>query len=200
MSPGIDQYLAQVVAKTLPPDNAIRTGRVTSLDGGSVTVLVNGGLVPAGYLTSYVPRLNDTVALTRQDAGWPVLGSLYGDAAPVTDEGNPFADEWHLFTLSSGWTHRSGTPGLQYRFAWSPDFVLIMGQILPGTVAENQLIATLPPAYRPKAEQIMLARKAPNAFLTVAIQADGSVRIYDTAGASVVQFGTQIMSRTTEAF
>lgn len=171
--------------QALPPDNEIRTGQVAAIDGGSVRVLVNGGVVPAGYLTSYVPRVQDTVALVRQKAGWLVLGSLYGSAAPTPT--NPFADDWHLFDLQSGWTHRGGTPGLQYRFAWSPDFIIIMGQILPGTIADNQLIANLPPAYRPDQESLFIARKTAGAYCIFAIQNDGTVRIYDSAGSTVVQ-------------
>lgn len=184
-NPSIDPYLAQALTAALPPDNAIRTGTLYAIDGGTVRVLVNGGIVQAGYLTSYEPRVNDTVALVRERAGWLILGSLYGDAAPA--ETNPFADEWHLLSLSNGWTHRPGFPGLQYRFAWSPDFVMIMGEIVPGTTADNTLIATLPAAYRPNGEIIVLHRKGAGAFGILAIQADGTVRCYDSVGTGVMQ-------------
>lgn len=193
-NPSIDPYLALAMQRAVPPDNAIRTGRVFALDGGAVRVEVNGGLVDAGYLTSYVPRLNDTVALVRQDAGWLVLGSLYGDAAPSPT--NPFADEFHLLTLVSGWTHRAGFPGLQYRYAWSPDFVMIMGEIVPGTTADNTLITTLPADYRPASEIIILHRKAAGAFGILAIQNDGTIRCYDSVGTGVMQIPPMIFPRS----
>jgi hypothetical protein len=182
------------MAQSVPPDNAIRTGQVFAIDGGTVRVLVNGGVVQAGYLTSYVPRVNDTVALVRQDAGWLILGSLYGHAAP--EPVNPFADEFHLLSLSNSWTHRVGFPGLQYRYAWSPDFVMIMGEIVPGTTTDNTLIATLPVDYRPASEIIILHRKAAGAFGILAIQSDGTIRCYDSVGTGVMQIPPMIFPRT----
>lgn len=193
-NPAIDPYLARAMQQALPPDNAIRVGRLAADDGGSVRVEVNGGIVQAGYLQSYVPKVNDTVAVVRQDAGWLVLGSLYGDAAPAT--ANPFADSFHLVTLQNGWTHRVGFPGLQYRFAWSPDFVMIQGEIVPGTTADNTLIGTLPPDYRPSGEIIVMFRKGASAVGVLAIQSDGTIRCYDAAGTGVMQVMPMVFPRT----
>jgi hypothetical protein len=87
-NPAIDPYLASAIGRALPPDNAIRTGTIFALDGGTVRVLVNGGLIDAGYLASYMPQVGHTVALARQDAGWLVLGSIGGPAMP-TDKPAP---------------------------------------------------------------------------------------------------------------
>jgi len=185
-NPAIDPYLARAMQQALPPDNAIRVGTLYANDGGSVRVQINGGVVQAGYLQSYVPQVGDTVAVVRQDAGWLVFGSLYGDAAPATT--NPFADEWHFATLQSGWTNRVGAfPAFQYRLFPNPRNVQIMGQIVPGTLTDNTLITTLPTEYRPAAETLFSARKAPGAYCLFALQPDGTIRIYDAAGGNPIQ-------------
>lgn len=82
-NPAIDPYLAQAMAQSLPADNEVRTGTVVGVDrvGGQLRVNVNGGIVDAGYLATYLPQIGHTVALVRQKAGWLCLGSLAGGGA-----------------------------------------------------------------------------------------------------------------------
>lgn len=86
-NPRIDPYLAQVMASSRPPDNALRTGVLYQVDGALVNVLVDGGVVPAGYVSSYLPRVGDTVALMRQDASWLILGAIGGDRGQPKEAG-----------------------------------------------------------------------------------------------------------------
>lgn len=78
MNPTYDPYLAEVIKATQPADNAMRTGKVYAVDGLTVSCLVNGGVVDAGYLSSYAPAVGDTVAISRQDSAWLILGSING--------------------------------------------------------------------------------------------------------------------------
>jgi len=86
-NPAIDPYLATAIGQAMPPDNAVRLGTVTAVDGGTVRVLVNGGEVPAGFLASYVPQVRDTVALMRERAGWLVMGAVGGGVAVPAESG-----------------------------------------------------------------------------------------------------------------
>jgi hypothetical protein len=83
----MNAYLAQVVTNALPPDNGVRTGTVEGVDGGTVRVLVNGGVVDCGYLSSYNPQVRDTVALMREKAGWLVMGAIGGGVAVPAESG-----------------------------------------------------------------------------------------------------------------
>jgi hypothetical protein len=77
-----DAYLAQVIQQTQPDDNSIRTGTVVSIDGLTLTVLINGGNVPCGFLSIWTPQVGQTVALIRQGADWFCLGPTAGPASP----------------------------------------------------------------------------------------------------------------------
>jgi hypothetical protein len=88
-----DAYLAQVIQQSQPDDNSIRTGTVVSIDGLTLTVLVNGGNVPCGFLSIWTPQVGETVALLRQGADWFCLGPTAGPASPP---------EASLSTTSSG--------------------------------------------------------------------------------------------------
>lgn len=77
-----DAYLASVIQQTQPDDNSIRTGTVVSIDGLTLTILVNGGNVPCGFLSIWTPEVGQTVALIRQGADWFCLGPTAGPASP----------------------------------------------------------------------------------------------------------------------
>jgi len=79
-------YLAGIIQQTMPEDNAIRTGTVVSLNGLTLTVLVNGGNVSCGFLSTWTPKVGETVALLRQGADWFCLGPTAGPASPPEAE------------------------------------------------------------------------------------------------------------------
>lgn len=81
-NPAMNAYLAQAIQQSQPDDNSLRTGEVFSLDGTTLGILVNGGVVPCGYLATWTPVVGQTVALLRQGADWFVLGPTAGPASP----------------------------------------------------------------------------------------------------------------------
>lgn len=81
-NPTMNAYLAQAIQASQPDDNSMRTGEVFSIDGTTLGILVNGGVVPCGYLSIWTPQVGETVALIRQGADWFVLGPTAGPASP----------------------------------------------------------------------------------------------------------------------
>lgn len=81
MSPTMNAYLAAAITASQPDDNSVRTGTVFSIDGTTLGVEINGGVVPCGYLSNWVPAVGQTVAMMRQGADWLVLGPMGGPAA-----------------------------------------------------------------------------------------------------------------------
>jgi hypothetical protein len=138
----MNAYLAGVIQESMPDDNTIRTGEVASIDGLTLTVLVNGGLVPCGFLSIWTPRVGETVALIRQGADWFCLGPTAGPASPpeegVTTGGGESIVGTAYFTggstaTSSGaenifttWTTTSGPfsfePGQMYKWEFGFGF------------------------------------------------------------------------------
>lgn len=107
-------YLASVIQQTQPEDNAIRTGTVVSIDGLTLTVSVNGGNVPCGFLSTWTPVVGQTVALLRQGADWFCLGPTAGPASPpettvTTGSGASIVGEAYF----SGGTTASAAGGLE---------------------------------------------------------------------------------------
>lgn len=87
-NPTMNAFLASAISANQPDDNSIRTGTVSSLDGTTLGVEMNGGVVPCGYLSNWVPQVGQTVALIRQGADWLVLGPMGGPGSPA---GTPVA-------------------------------------------------------------------------------------------------------------
>lgn len=144
-NPRMNAYLAGVIEQTMPEDNSIRTGQVSSVDGLTVGVLINGGIVTCGYLSTWTPRVGQTVALLRQGADWLVLGPTAGPAiaeelAPVLvsetkyssgsnfNLGTTYEDDPHLFVdnlppsglfgIELFFTYASLSTGINTRFTY----------------------------------------------------------------------------------
>lgn len=66
--------LPEAIANSLPPDNRLRIGVISSVSPARVNV--QGTDVFAGVLSSYTPVLGDTVAVLRQDQTWLILGRV----------------------------------------------------------------------------------------------------------------------------
>jgi hypothetical protein len=113
-NPAMNAYLAGIIQQSMPDDNTIRTGQVVSIDGLTLTVLVNGGNVPCGFLSIWTPRVGETVALLRQGADWFCLGPTAGPASPpevtvTTGGGGSVVGEAYF----SGGTTASAAGGLE---------------------------------------------------------------------------------------
>lgn len=139
----MNQYLAMAIAANSPDDNSVRTGRVVSLDGTTLSVEINGSVAPCGYLATWTPEVGQTVALIRQGADWLVIGptagpatvadppSLISETVVATQDRNvvgtayvddPFlkvqvpATGWFGIELSLSWV--SGSAALNTRFTY----------------------------------------------------------------------------------
>lgn len=92
-----------------PTDNTIRVGTVRTIVNKLVQVEIGGGLVPAGYLGSYVPAVGHTVAVVRQDASWLILGVIQGQgqgsAAPPPKHTDLYVDYSSSNVYSAGQTY-----------------------------------------------------------------------------------------------
>jgi len=69
---------AAQIQKTAGIPNGMRTATIAAVNGGVVTISINGGQFTSGVgvLESYTPVVGDTVAVFRQDSSWLVLGSI----------------------------------------------------------------------------------------------------------------------------
>lgn len=109
-NPNMNAYLAGVIQQTMPDDNTIRTGQVISIDGLTLSVLVNGGVIPCGFLSIWAPQVGETVALIRQGADWFCLGPTAGPASPPEAEATTDTGESIVGTayFTGGTTATSG--------------------------------------------------------------------------------------------
>jgi ABC-type sugar transport system substrate-binding protein len=108
-NPQMNAYLAGVIQQTMPDDNTIRTGEVVSIDGLTLGVLVNGGVIPCGFLATFTPQINQTVALLRQGADWLVLGPTAGPASPPEMD-RDFVSETKVVLVDTPFTGTAYTP------------------------------------------------------------------------------------------
>lgn len=134
-NPKMNAYLAGAIEQAMPDDNTIRTGQVYSIDGLTLSVLVNGGVVPCGFLSIWTPQVGETVALLRQGADWFCLGPTAGPASPPEAEittgggdrvvgtayftGGTTATSGGAENIFTAWTDSSGftfEPGQMYRW------------------------------------------------------------------------------------
>lgn len=125
-------YLAGAIAASQPSDNTLRIGSVVSLDGTTLKVLVNGGTIDAGWLSTFAPQVGQTVAIMRESAGWLVIGPTQGPAtppdAPVSSGGGGIVGEAYF----SGGTTALAAGGLEnIMTAWTSggNFTFEQGQL-----------------------------------------------------------------------
>lgn len=140
-NPRMNAYLAGVIEQAMPEDNEVRTGTVRSLDGLTLGVEVNGGVLPCGWIAVWTPQVGQTVALMRQGADWMALGPVAGPASPpeasvVTEGADDVVGEAYFTggttATSAGaenifttWTSTTGftfEPGQIYRWDYSFGF------------------------------------------------------------------------------
>lgn len=145
----------------------------------------------AQYLDcDYDVTLNESRCQVGANVDTLFLGSSGGgDVRILGDSLEIDVDDWHDMTLGNGWTDRAGHTPLQYRHTPTSEHVMILGQIVPGTLTNATVIATLPAGYRPPNEILILCRRGASAFCTLAIQSNGQIQIFDAAGsgATLVQ-------------
>lgn len=97
-------------------------------------------------------------------------------------------ETWTAATLQNGWTNfGGGYAPLQFKML-PHGFVHLEGTIKPGVTVDGTTVTTLPAGYRPP----FLTRRVPITEKGIAmmadIQADGQVKVINTAGATTVSF------------
>lgn len=150
MSPTMNAYLAAAITANQPDDNSVRTGQVVSTDGTTLGVLINGAVVPCGYLSNWVPAVGQSVALIRQGADWLALGPMSGPASP---EGTPTGwEDWSPvltnITVGSGGVVTARRRILNGSCDWRFKFVMGTGSAI-GTNPAFTLPAVPHPSYTP---------------------------------------------------
>lgn len=91
--PASNAMLASRTSEAIGRNPDRRTGVVTAIDGGVVTVQIAGGATErVSYLATYAPVVGDVVALIQQRSTWLCLGRI-----PSADEpAGPFADAVYI--------------------------------------------------------------------------------------------------------
>lgn len=106
----------------------------------------------------------------------------------VEDEFFMDIDTWHKPTLVNGWTNAGGRAAFQYRKTPTSDHIQIVGNIVPGTLADNTVITTLPVGFRPTHAMPIICRDVANGVCSLELQTNGEVRCFDVvAGSTLVQ-------------
>lgn len=165
--------LAHQTQKTAGIPNGMRTGTIAAVSSTGITLTVSGGSFTAGVgvVTSYAPRVGDTVAVFRQDSSWLILGptSAVNGWQAMADLG-----------YQNGWTDRGGAfPIGQYRVV--ADEVKLVGQINNASVVSNTIVSGLPPST---GEIIMVAAVGATK-VRLGVYATGSLILYDPPSPAV---------------
>lgn len=160
------------------------TAQVTVTGGTSaIPMMVASTVIPVagercGYVQFIVPK--------RTRPGKPNEGgSEYVVIAMLGDRPNL---AWVKPTLQNLWTNRAGAfPNMQYRIGPTSHRVEMIGQIVPGTLADGTVLFNLPVGFRPVWQVILLATDAANAVCRIIVETNGDVKIFDAAGSTLVQ-------------
>jgi hypothetical protein len=175
----VSTKLPHQVQKSAGIPNGMRTATVTAVGGGAVTISVSGGSFSSGVgvVTSYAPRVGDTVAVFRQDSSWLILGptSAVNGWQKMADLG-----------YQNGWTDRGGgSPLGQYRVTASE--VQICGQINnAGVVGAASIIVAGLPAPFGEVAGIICAQGTTRP--SIHVDAAGAMRLYDATVSGFLQF------------
>lgn len=163
----------------------------------------------ADRLTTFFDEITltaDTITLDAGPGGTTAVGALVagsmfanswsGADVTVSDDltvqnGGDFFNNSHTWTkpaLQNGWTNRGGIfPDLQYRRYPTSQHVQICGEIVPGTLADGTLIATLPAGFRPVDPMMIICRDAASSVCFLQVNSNGQILIFDAAGSTLVQ-------------
>lgn len=171
--------LAHQTQKAAGIPNGMRTATVTAVSGSAITISVSGGSFSSGVgvVTSYAPRVGDTVAVFRQDSSWLILG-------PIST-----VNGWQRMSplgYQNGWSDRgTGFPAGQYRVTASE--VQVVGQLTNAAsqAAGSAIVAGLP---APSGEVSGMFAMQGATFPCLRIGADGILRINATSGTGIMQF------------
>lgn len=165
--------LAHQTQKNAGIPNGMRTATVTAVSASGVTISVSGGTFSAGVgvVTSYAPRVGDTVAVFRQDSSWLILGptSAVNGWQAMADLG-----------YQNGWTDRGGgQPIGQYRMTASEVQVIGELNIAASPPATSTIVSGLP---APAGEAVVLGAMTVTGNLArprLVVNAAGTFQIFD---------------------
>jgi hypothetical protein len=173
--------MAHQVQKTAGIGNGMRTGVIVAVSSTAITISVSGGQFSSGVgvVTSYVPRVGDTVAVFRQDSSWLILGPTSA------------VNGWKAMSAlpggyQNGWSDR--TPGTlpigQYRVV--ADTVQLFGEItnagIPGS--GSNIVSGLP---APLGEAVMIGAMTA-VKVRLSVRSNGDFQIQDATAAGFLQF------------
>lgn len=170
--------LPHQVQKAAGIGNGMRTATISAVSSSGITITVAGGRFSSGVgvVTSYAPRVGDTVAVFRQDSSWLIVG-------PVSS-----VNGWHKFAdlgYQNSWVDRSGSPG---QFRVTATEVQIVGQLNNAGIPANGsiVVAGLP---APAGEIIVCIAAQGTTRPALHVDAAGALRLYDqTVSGTFLQF------------
>lgn len=140
-----------------------------------------------GYLMYADAGGTSAVAAFWDGSGVTVTGTL---AAAEPGAATLTTETWHTLTLKNGWTNLAGGyTAANYRAIGSPPkSVQVVGTIVPGTLTDGTVIATLPAGYLPvKQAYHVVYTDSTSSSAGLHIDASGNLKIYGvTTGATVV--------------
>jgi hypothetical protein len=167
------------VQKTAGIPNGMRTATVVAVSGSKITISLTGGQFSSGVgvITSYAPRVGDSVAVFRQDSSWLILGP----ASPVNG--------WQAMKdlgYQNGWSDQApgSAPIGQYRVTALD--VKLVGQLTIGTTpGSGQVIVSGLPAT--PGDTVMVAAMTA-VKVRIWVDSGGSLRIADATASGTLQF------------
>lgn len=175
----MSRQLAHQTQKAIGISNGMRTATIVAVSGSAITISVAGGQFSAGVgvVTSYAPRVGDTVAVFRQDSSWLILGPTSA------------VNGWQAMsalTYQNGWTDRAAGsfPIGQYRV--TADEVKLVGELNnAGIPSGGQIIVTGLPVV--PSEIVMLGAMG-TVRVRLVVDSAGNLKIFDATAAGTLQF------------
>jgi hypothetical protein len=170
--------LAHQVSKTAGISNGMRTATITAVSGSAITISVAGGSFSdgVGVVTSYAPRVGDTVAVFRQDSSWLILGTTSA------------VNGWHKMAdlgYQNGWSDQGGAFVVgQYRQVGYE--VQVIGVIQnAAALGAGNIVAGLP---APPLNVTSFAAQGSTARPRVQVDTSGVFKTADSTTAGNMQF------------
>ncbi len=189
---------ADIPAHTISPGR-IYTGTLTS--AGVLTIFEGPSIDGVGRAQIVLDSFNDTglntaeiqadvIRLNATNIKLTGIVEVFGGPISIFSDllvtGN-VGDVWVKPTLVNGWTNRVGAfANFQYRKV-AGNQIQIVGEIIPGTLADGTVVTTLPVGFRPNHPQLIECRDVANGVARLLFSTNGEVAIFDGAGSTLVQ-------------
>lgn len=170
--------LPHQVQKTAGIPNGMRTATITAVSPSGITISVAGGSFTSGVgvVTSYAPRVGDTVAVFRQDSSWLILGHVQ-TAMPWT--------KMAPLGYQNGWSDQGGAFVMgQFRMVGYE--VQVIGVVTNSSaLGAGNIVAGLP---APPLNITAFAAQGSTARPRVQVDTNGVFKTADSTAAGNMQF------------